>query len=238
MGVDVTMASIFYSFRRCPYAMRARLALAASGFAVEHREILLKDKPAHMIEASPKATVPVMVLPDGVVIDESLDVMLHVLGDNDPNHLLALGTNYEAAMAEIALCDRPFKQALDHTKYAVRHLDLDAEAERQKAHKHLARWNGLLADNGFLFPNSKRAGTPTLADFAILPFVRQFMGTDKTRFYDEAWPALHAWLNGFLESGIFKTIMTKYEPWKPEDAPLYLNSRAIDAYFPFVNHKA
>jgi len=210
--------------------MRARLALAASGFAVEHREILLKDKPASMVEASPKATVPVMVLPDGMVVDESFDVMLHVLAARDPAHLLALGDQYDVAMEEIALCDGPFKQALDHTKYAVRHPELDAEAERQQAHSHLTRWNALLAENGFLFPNTKREGHPTLADFAILPFVRQFMGTDRTCFYGEDWPHLHRWLNGFLESAIFKAIMVKRQPWQSQDAPIMAYEDAIEPY--------
>lgn len=232
------MKPIFYSFRRCPYAMRARLALAASGFDVEHREILLKDKPAAMIDASPKATVPVMVLPDGRVVDESLDVMLYVLAEQDPAHLLALGDNYDAAMAEIAQCDGPFKQALDHTKYAVRHPELDAREERQKAQDHLARWNGLLAQNGFLFPNIERRGAPTLADFAILPFVRQFMGTDRDVFYSQAWPFLHQWLDGFLESALFKAIMVKRQPWRPDDASIVLYEAPIGTNFEFVNHKA
>lgn len=218
--------------------MRARLALAASGFIVEHREILLKDKPASMLAVSPKATVPVMVLPDGRVVDESLDVMLHVLAIYDPQQFLALGDYYDAAMAEITLCDGPFKQALDHTKYAVRHPELDAESERQKAHVHLARWNGLLAENGFLFPNVERAGAPTFADFAILPFVRQFMGTDRTRFYHEDWPHLHQWLDGFLESPIFKAIMVKRVPWAPEDVPVMAYAQPIEARYPFVNHKS
>lgn len=229
---------IFYSFRRCPYAMRARLALASSGYGVEFREILLRDKPAHMITASPKATVPVLILPDGVVIDESFDVMLHVLRVHDPYHLLALGDGYVAAMAEIAACDGPFKQALDHTKYAVRHPELDEDVERGKAHKYLARWDGMIGARGTLFPNEMRAGAPTLADLAILPFVRQFMGTDKKRFYGEDWPHLHQWLDAFLASDIFAHIMVKRPAWQQGDAPIIAHIEAIEPCLESVNHKS
>lgn len=230
---------IFYSFRRCPYAMRARLALAACGVAVEFREILLRDKPAHMIEVSPKATVPVMVLPDGRVIDESFDVMLYALGEKDPYDLRALRhDDFVTAISEIVLCDGPFKQALDHTKYAVRHPELDAQAERAKAHAHLARWNGMIGMRGSLFENIKRAGAPSFADLAIFPFVRQFMGTDKALFYAEDWPHLHSWLDGFLASEIFAHIMVKRAPWQAGDVPIIMGDAPINPRSASVNHKS
>ncbi|MEH6725182.1 MAG: glutathione S-transferase N-terminal domain-containing protein, partial [Hyphomicrobiales bacterium] len=144
---------ILYSFRRCPYAMRARLAIASAGFKVELREILLKDKAPEFITASPKATVPVLVLPDGRIIEESLDVMLHVLGQSDPENLLTPTTGSLAEMlALIADNDGPFKSALDRYKYANRYEGADPITERNKAARFLQQLDDrLTSHNGFLF---------------------------------------------------------------------------------------
>lgn len=151
---------ILYTFRRCPYAMRARLAIASAGINVELREILLRDKPAQMLAISPKGTVPVIL--DGTqVIDESLNVMLWALNQNDPDNWLE---NTAQSCALIARCDGPFKTALDHTKYAVRFPDLDASAERETAAIFLRQLDTLLADNTFLLgpapPASPIWGSP------------------------------------------------------------------------------
>lgn len=205
------MTSILYSFRRCPYAMRARLAVAASGVTVELREILLRDKAPEFLATSPSGTVPCLKT-DDQVIDESLDVMKWALAQNDPQGWLDMP---DAGHDLIATADGPFKQALDHTKYAVRHPDKDAEEERAKAHAFLHDLNAQLTQQ-FLYKQ-----TPTLADMAILPFVRQFANVDKARFDAEDWPNLSRWLEAFLVSSEFQAIMPKYKVWASGDAPTF-----------------
>ena len=196
---------ILWSFRRCPYAMRARLAIQSSGQKVALREILLKDKPADFIAASPKATVP--VLQDGDhVIEESRDVMLWALERADPEGWLDMPAEGHAL---IDRCDGPFKAALDHTKYAVRYPDLDEAEEREKAMSFLRDLNARLAEAPFLMGPRR-----TLADMAILPFVRQFANTDRAWFDAQGLGSLTRWLDDFLTSDRFKAVMTKYPPWQ------------------------
>tara|TARA_R110002167_G_scaffold110722_3_gene281698 strand:+ start:1184 stop:1828 length:645 start_codon:yes stop_codon:yes gene_type:complete len=198
--------------------MRARLAVASAGFAVALREIVLRDKAADFIAASPKATVPVLVLPDGTVIEESLDIMLHVLGQHDPEHLLRPehGTR-EDMLALIAECDGPFKTALDRYKYANHYEDSDPLSERDTASNFLRRLDDLLVPHaGFLY-----GGRPSLADFAILPFVRQFANVDRAWFDAGPWPHLLRALNHFTNSARFAAIMGKYRKWQPGDSPLW-----------------
>ena len=192
--------------------MRARLAIQSAGTRVEVREILLRDKPQAFLDTSPSATVP--ALQDGdTILDESLDIMLWALRLNDPERLLDMP---KTGWSLIETNDGPFKAALDHTKYAVRFPDLDAETERAKAANFLASLEPMLADGGWLFGD--RA---TLADMALLPFVRQFANTDRAWFDAQPWPALRDWLDRFTESPAFQGIMTKYAPWTEGDAPLY-----------------
>ncbi|MEM9061824.1 MAG: glutathione S-transferase [Pseudomonadota bacterium] len=208
------MSPILYSFRRCPYAMRLRLALDASGFAVELREIVLRDKPAEFLAASVSATVPCMVT-DGLTIDESLDAMIWVLEQHDPEGWLDMP---EESHAWIARCDGPFKDALDRTKYATRYPDADPEEQRVIATDFLNDLNSQI--DGWIF------GKPTLADYAILPFVRQFAFIDKPRFDAEPWPNLQRWLEAFLSSDRFARIMQKYPKWRPGDAPTLFPQKA------------
>ncbi len=196
---------ILWSFRRCPYAMRARLAIQSSGRKVELREILLKDKPAPFLAASPKGTVP--VVQDGdTVIEESRDVMLWALGRNDPEGWLDMPDEGHALIDEN---DGPFKSALDHTKYAVRFPDRDEADERAKAMVFLTKLNERLSDTRFLM-GPKR----TMADMAILPFVRQFANTDRAWFDAQGLAPLTNWLDDFLASDRFRKIMVKYPPWQ------------------------
>ncbi|MGH1463937.1 MAG: glutathione S-transferase [Cognatishimia sp.] len=203
------MTPILYSFRRCPYAMRARLAIAVSGRQVELREILLRDKAPEFLASSPSATVPCLQT-EAQVIDESLDVMKWALAQNDPQAWLDMP---DAGHALIALADGPFKRALDHTKYAARHPDKNPEEERAKAHAFLHDLNAQLTQ-AYLFKD-----TPSLADMAILPFVRQFANVDKARFDAEPWPNLSRWLETFTASDQFTQIMGKYPKWQAGDAP-------------------
>jgi len=154
---------ILWSFRRCPYAMRARLAIASACLDVELREILLRDKPAAFLAASPKGTVPV-IQHDRHVIEQSLEVMLWALGRNDPEGWLDMPDLGHALIEET---DGRFKMALDRTKYAVRYADVNVDEERKKAGAFLIRLDAMLARQGFVFGTA-----PKLADMAILPFVR------------------------------------------------------------------
>ena len=201
----MTTLPILWTFRRCPYAMRGRLAIQSSGQRVVLQEILLKNKPAPFLAASAKGTVP--VIQDGnTVIDESRDVMLWALGHNDPEGWLDMP---DEGHALIDSCDGPFKNALDHTKYAVRFPDRDEAAERAKAMVFLTELNDRLAASPFLM-GSKRS----LADIAILPFVRQFANTDRAWFDAQVLEPLRKWLDDFLTSDRFRAVMTKYPPWQ------------------------
>ena len=186
--------------------MRLRLALAASGLAVELREVVLRDKPADFLEASPSATVPCLVTNDGV-IDESLDAMKWVLARHDPEGWLDMPPEGDGW---IARADGDFKDALDRTKYATRYPGTDPAEQREIAHVFLSELDARI--DGWIF------GKPTLADFAILPFVRQFAFIDKPLFDAQPWPALQGWLARFLASDRFAAIMQKYPQWKSGEA--------------------
>ena len=221
---------VLYSFRRCPYAMRARLAIAVSGLAVELREVVLKNKPAQLLAASPKSTVPVLVLTSGEVVAESLDVMLWALRQQDPELWLqpqrpegsaaALGNlnTFDEMLALVAANDGPFKHSLDRYKYphryAAEHLGLEATKFAQ-VHRSLgSAWFFTLEAqlaNGHLF--GKRT---SLADMALLPFVRQFAHTDTAWFAAQPWPRLQAWLTTFEASSLLACVMGKHPPWSSE----------------------
>lgn len=196
---------ILWTFRRCPYAMRARLAIASSRQTVALREILLREKPQAFLAASPKGTVPVLV--DGeTVVEESRDLMVWALRRNDPEGWLDMDAE---GFVLIDDCDGPFKQALDHTKYAVRFPDRDESAERAKAMVFLNSLSDRLRQTSFLM-----GPQPTLADMAILPFVRQFANTDRAWFDAHSPAPVVAWLDDFLVSDRFQGVMTKYPPWQ------------------------
>ena len=195
---------VLYSFRRCPFAMRARMALWISGAQVELREVKLADKPDAMLEASPKGTVPVLVTPDGDVIDESLAIMRHALTQNDPEGWLERD---DPALLETI--DGPFKHHLDRYKYFTRH-DTDPEEHREKAAAILRTLDVQLAGKANLC--GVRRG---LADIATFPFIRQFANHDRAWFDRQDLPNLRQWLARHLESALFAAIMPKFQPWKP-----------------------
>ncbi len=212
---------VLYSFRRCPYAMRARLAFAISHAAVELREVVLKNKPAELLAASPKGTVPVLVLPGGQVIDQSLDVMLWALRQHDPDQWLqpenTVGrvTAMADMLALVAANDGPFKHSLDRYKYphrfAAEYEGGDAASFAQRHRALGAAWLASLApqlERGHLF-----GAHPSLADMALLPFVRQFAHTDAAWFATQPWPYLKAWLAAFEASNLFASVMEKHPPW-------------------------
>ncbi len=208
----MTGEPVLYSFRRCPYAMRARVALVVSGTACELREVKLADKPQAMLDASPKGTVPVLVLPDGTVIEESIDVMHWALARNDPEGWL------ERDDAElIARNDGPFKHALDRYKYPNRYDDCDPLPHREAGLAFLRELDARIGVQGQLC--GARRG---LADAAIFPFVRQFANHDRKWFDAQDLPHLHPWLAGHLDSPLFATVMRREKPWQPGDAPIAL----------------
>ena len=192
--------------------MRARLALLISGIQLELREVSLKNKPPELLALSPKGTVPVLVLPSGQVIDESLDVMLWSLAQNDPENWLGNGP-LDDMLALIADNDGKFKTALDRYKYPNRHpqesggdIQGFASAQRDEAASWLQTVETRLGQ-GYLFGNKAR-----LADMATLPFVRQFAHTDAAWFAAQPWPQLQAWLARFEASPLFKSVMDKPTP--------------------------
>ena len=197
--------------------MRTRLAILASGLTVELREIVLREKAPEFLASSPKGTVPVLVTPSAV-IEESLEVMLWALDRSDPECWLVMP---EAGYEWIARCDGPFKTALDHTKYAVRYPGLDPKQERGRAAEFLLDLNSQIANSGWIF-----GATCTLADMAIVPFIRQFANSDRSWFDAQPWPNLQRWLSRFLASDRFAGIMTKYPKWQAGDRPVIFPNRA------------
>ncbi|MVW70299.1 glutathione S-transferase [Bordetella sp. 15P40C-2] len=201
---------VFYSFRRCPYAMRARLALAVSEQPCELREVVLRAKPPQLLAASPKGTVPVLVLPDGAVIDQSLDIMRWALNRHDPQHWLAADPDTAAQYdALIEQCDGPFKTHLDRYKYPVRYDNVDPLTHRAAAGEILGAWDERLRRTDHLF-----GPRPCLADMAIAPFVRQFAQVEPQWFDQQPWPELQRWLKAFLSTALFQRIMHKYAAWE------------------------
>jgi glutathione S-transferase len=201
---------ILYSFRRCPYAMRARLALAISGQACELREVVLRAKPAELLEASAKASVPVLMLPSGEVIDQSLDIMRWALQRNDPAQWLPTKPEQAAPMqALIDDCDQTFKHHLDRYKYPNRYEGADAQQHRAAAAVWLKQLAQQLSPEGWLF-----GPVASLSDIAIAPFVRQFAQTDPLWFAQQDWPALQAWLDHIVSSALFDSVMHKYPVWE------------------------
>ena len=205
---------VLYSFRRCPYAMRARLALAVSGQVCELREVVLARKPAALLDASAKGTVPVLVHADGQVEDQSLDIMLWALRRKDPLHWLPVNDGALMQSVElVARCDGEFKFHLDRYKYQGRHGVSEAAVHREQGGHFLSDLNARLIAHRHLLGEQEG-----LADMAIAPFVRQFAHTDPAWFARQPWPALQAWLLAFENSPLYQLAMTKYAPWAPGQA--------------------
>ena len=200
-----------YSFRRCPYAMRARLGLLFAEQQVELREVVLKNKPPQMLDISPKGTVPVLQLIDGTVIEQSREIMLWALEQNDPQNLLDK-TVLNDANALIDQNDDEFKYWLDHYKYADRHPEMTQIEYRQQGEVFLKQLEVLLLKNSYLLGTNI-----SVADIGIIPFVRQFAHVDRNVFYDLPYPNLQRWLKGWLQHPIFLQAMTRFKPWEEGD---------------------
>lgn len=201
---------VLYSFRRCPYAMRARVTLWYAGIRVELREVVLRDKPPEMIRVSSKATVPVLEFPDGRVIDESEDIMRWALSVNDPDNWLSAAAGDTAVL--IRRCDFEFKPQLDRYKYAERYPDADAASSRSEALEFLDELDQRLAGQPYLLGPDR-----SMADVAVAPFVRQFAGVDRDWFAGHLGAGLTDWLARFEASAEFRAVMKKYPQWHAGD---------------------
>lgn len=207
------MLPILYSFRRCPYAIRARMAIKYSGVVVELREVILAEKPDDMLVISPKGTVPVLQLPDGRVLDESYDIMHWALVNNDPENWLPEDDNtLQRTKNLIDTNDHSFKKHLDHYKYASRFPEHSTDYYREQSQEFLQQLDNLLVQSSYL-----AGGRITMADIAIFPFIRQFAFVDKAWFDQSQYKKLQAWLHKILEMELFVGVMKKYPQWQPEN---------------------
>ena len=201
---------VLYSFRRCPYAMRARMALWAAGITVELREVKLADKPPALLAASPKGTVPVLVLVDGTVIDQSLEIMRWALLQNDPEGWLA---GEDTTL--IAANDGPFKHHLDRAKYPGRYGEDDGIDHRSAGLASLAPLEARLGEAPYLGGQARG-----FTDIALFPFIRQFAAIDPPWFATQPLPHLQAWLETLTATALSAAVMPKFAPWAEGDAPL------------------
>jgi glutathione S-transferase len=198
----ITSLPILYSFRRCPYAIRARLAIAYAEIPIEIREVHLKHKPEQMLAISPKGTVPVLQLPDGKVIDESLDIMDWALAQHDPEHWLDTGEDTERL---IQWNDGDFKYYLDRYKYADRYPEFPESYYRNQAEVFLVELENKLSQNAYLGGSHF-----SRVDAAIFPFIRQFATVDNLWFQALGFRQLIIWLDALLASELFLTVMSKH----------------------------
>jgi len=214
-GPLLTELPILYSFRRCPYAIRARWALHLCGLSVELREVLLRDKPPCLAGYSAKATVPVLVLADGSVIDESIDIIHWALSVADPRGLLhpLSDKDCEQARRLIAQNDYEFKPLLDRYKYADRYPQQSQLEYRQQAEFFLVLLEERLQRSEYLL-----GARLSLADVAMLSFIRQFAAVDKIWFGQSPYPALRRWLQCGLASESFVAVMAKVPRWQQGQA--------------------
>ena len=205
---------ILYSFRRCPYAIRARMVLSYMEVSIELREVLLNERPQSLYKISSKGTVPVLLLKDGKVLDESLDIMRWAIKQGEKKL-------YEDKLNEqnqlIKYNDTKFKYWLDKYKYHVRYLEYSREYYQRKCSKTLAEYDMRLRENANLMGDRI-----SLADIAIFPFIRQCANVDQN-WFNNKYPNLNQWLEIWKQSRLFKSVMTKYNQWKLEDELLIVN---------------
>lgn len=210
------MTPILYSFRRCPYAIRARMAIYYCDILIELREVSLKNKPASMLQYSPKGTVPVLVTSKHLVLEESMDIILWALEQSDTENWL-VGYNHDGRKLIIEN-DTDFKFALDHYKYSDRFPEHPTDYYRKQAEQFIQKLDHRLQHQSFLISDQC-----SVVDIAIFPFIRQFVFVDQQWFENSNYFALKKWLNYFLESSLFQHVMVKYQPWQENDNPVFKN---------------
>ena len=207
---------ILYSFRRCPYAMRSRMAIKKSGVICELREISLNNKPSALLFKSPKGTVPVLELSDGTVLEESLDIMRWALSIQDPDNWLEKINETETLILQL---DQHFKKALDKYKYFVRFPEHTQKHYRSIGEQFLIALEDRLSEYRGQGLSDTRT---TFSDIAVFPFIRQFAMVDKDWFDDAPYTLLKNWLSQHMESELFLSIMDKNLPWKPQNEIVFL----------------
>ena len=208
MGKDIP---ILYSFRRCPYAIRARWALLSSNIEVELREVILKDKPHEFLKVSYSGTVPCLQLKDKI-IDESIDIMIWALRKNDPEGWLDMPAEGYHLIDEV---EKKFKPNLDKTKYATRYPQNDSKVSKNLAIEYLINLDKKIKGEFFF------GEQPKLADIAIFPFVRQFANIDINWFNEFGWQKLQNWLTAFVGSNMFDKSQKKFVKWRPAADPVF-----------------
>jgi glutathione S-transferase len=214
---------ILYSFRRCPYAIRVRWALLICEVKVEIREIDLKNKPLDFLNKSKTKTVPILIKRNGKVIEESLEIILWALSESRKENIKVISLpqkNKKDIFGIIDENDNEFKYHLDRFKYATRYQNSNEEFHFKKAIKFIKRWNELLTENKYLFGDK-----PTIADWSIWPFVRQFkIACESQKRTNYLKPSIKNWLESFVNNIKFKSLMYKYELWEPNDGKNYFPS--------------
>ncbi|WNC69696.1 glutathione S-transferase [Thalassotalea nanhaiensis] len=206
---------ILYSLRNCPYAMRARVAIFKAKHTVLLRDLVLSNKPEEMLIASPKATVPVVVLENGTVIEESLDVMLWALNKSDPDDLLRnkVNSGVDNSLSEmlnlINEFDNDFKDSLEQYKCAKRYKETNVVECRERCELYIKMLEQRLTSHAFLMSDKE-----SLLDIALMPFIRQFARVERQWYLQSPYPKLRQWLNNYLQSPMFTKVMAKYPLWK------------------------
>jgi glutathione S-transferase len=211
----MNQSPILYSFRRCPYAIRARLAIAKAEITVEHREVVLRNKPQQLLDITAKGTVPVLQLQDGETIDESIDIMHWALSYHDPGQWLE-NASLDDINYLIQWNDGEFKYYLDRYKYADRYPENTKMDYREKAENFLLELEQRLTNHSFLC--SEKC---SLADIAIFPFIRQFSAVNGNWFQLSGYKNLSVWLNQQIDSSLFVSVMDKYPAWEPGQRRLF-----------------
>lgn len=211
---------ILYSFRRCPYAIRVRWALLICENRIEIREIDLKNKPIEFINKSRSKTVPILLKKNNEVIEESLDIVIWAISESKNKNIKNFympNSKKEEILETIFENDHSFKYHLDRFKYSTRFSAIDEDYHFLEANKFINKWNNTIKDNRFLIGNN-----PSIADWCIWPFVRQFKiaceSQKKTSYFDEP---IKQWLEYFEKHENFKKLMHKYEPWRPSTKKCY-----------------
>ncbi len=205
---------ILYSFRRCPYAMRARFSIRISQIKIELREVILKKKPEDFLKFSNDGTVPILIQTDNTTIQESLDIVFWALKFNKNLNELKKIDNYNF----LKFCDTEFKHNLDRYKYPTRYENVDPNFYRNKNIKFLKLLNKKLSLSKFLLTDKL-----SFLDFCIFPFIRQYRNVDQLWFNHLNLSYLNDWFSFIVESQEFDDIMKKYKVWEPSDSPLITN---------------
>ncbi len=212
---------ILYSLRQCPYAMRARMGLLLADQKVMLRDIVMANIPNEMFAVSAKGTVPVLLFDDGSVIDESIDIMIWALKKNDPNNLLSVPeeNTFSDMIDLIRRNDSEFVEALNKYKAASRYHDVDEVYCRQHCELFISELEQRLMKYDFLM-----GATPSLADYAILPFIRQFSRVDRKWYLQAPYPNLKRWLEKHYQNPMFSKAMKKYPQWLDNKEPIVFGS--------------